>query len=38
MNWSGIPWYGQIVLIVVLAIVAVFLFNGIVLPLVKQIT
>lgn len=37
MPWSGLPWYGQVILIVVLAIVAVFLFNGIVVPLLHQL-
>lgn len=38
MPWSGLPWYGQVILIIVLAIVAVFLFREIILPLLKTIS
>lgn len=37
MSWSGLPWYGQVILVIVLAIVAVFLFNGIIQPLIHDI-
>lgn len=38
MPWSGFPWYGQVVVFIVLAIVAVFLFREIILPLLKTIS
>lgn len=37
MNLSGLPWYAQAVLLIILAVVAVFLFNEIVLPLIRLI-
>ena len=36
--FSGLPWYGQIILLIVLALVAVFLFQNIILPLLHTIT
>lgn len=38
MNWSGIPWWGQIILLIVAAIVAVYLFQNILLPIIAEIT
>jgi hypothetical protein len=38
MNFSGMPWYGQIIMLIVLVLVAVFLFHEIVLPLIGKIT
>ena len=37
-DWSTIPWYGRVVLLVVAAVVAVYLFQNIILPLIKTIT
>jgi hypothetical protein len=38
MNWfSGVPWWGQVVLLIVFALIAVFLFQNIVLPLIHTI-
>lgn len=37
-SWSGMPWYGQIIFLVVLVLVAVFLFREVVLPLIRLIT
>lgn len=38
MPWSGLPWYGQVVVMIVLAVIAVFLFREIILPLLKTIS
>ena len=38
MPFSGLPWYGQAVLWIVAAIIAVFLFQNIILPLLGKIT
>jgi hypothetical protein len=38
MPWSGIPWWGQIIVLIVAALIAVYLFQQIVLPLIKTIT
>lgn len=38
MPFAGWPWYAQIIVWIVLAIIAVFLFNQIVLPLLSKIT
>lgn len=38
MPFNAWPWYGQIIVWIVLAIIAVFLFREIVLPLIAHIT
>lgn len=36
-SFAGLPWWAQIILLIVVALVAVFLFQNIVLPLIKTI-
>ena len=38
MSWSGFPWYGQVIVFIVGAIVLVYLFQNIILPLLKTIS
>jgi hypothetical protein len=38
MNWSGVPWYGQVVILIVAAILFVFLFREVILPLLSKVT
>ncbi len=36
--FAGVPWWGKIILLIVIALVAVFLFQNIVLPLLNKVT
>ncbi len=38
MNFSGIPWYGQIILAVVLVVLFVYLFREVIMPLLGLVT
>lgn len=35
-NWSSMPWYGQILLLVILAIILFAAFERIILPLLEK--
>lgn len=37
VSLSGLPWWGQVIVLIVVAIIAVYLFQNIILPLLDKV-